>query len=100
MGEAAIAVWKTRDGKSVPIDEMGDSHLANAIAMLVRVEARLRDTALAALAYAGSTSAEMASYAAEGEAMAMFDGANDARQWRLLMEDEVKRRAPKKGKRK
>jgi hypothetical protein len=32
----AITTWTTRDGKTIPITEMADSHLANAVRMLRR----------------------------------------------------------------
>jgi hypothetical protein len=33
----AQPIWKTRDGRSIPIRDMGDSHLANSIRFLERM---------------------------------------------------------------
>lgn len=31
-----IRIWRTHDGRRIPLNEMHDSHLANAIAMIYR----------------------------------------------------------------
>jgi hypothetical protein len=30
-----IPIWTTRDGRDIPLDEMSDQHIANAIAVLI-----------------------------------------------------------------
>ena len=36
---AGEIVWKTKDGREIPINQMTDQHLTNTIAMLERLEA-------------------------------------------------------------
>ena len=38
MREAKEIIWTTKDGKQIPIQEMSDEHLVNAINMLERHE--------------------------------------------------------------
>ena len=39
LRNACEIVWKTKDGREIPINEMTDQHLTNTIAMLERLEA-------------------------------------------------------------
>jgi hypothetical protein len=55
--------WKTRDGKSIRIRDMEDSHLANAIRFLARAHERYIQDALAMPSFNG----EMAQMYAEQE---------------------------------
>jgi hypothetical protein len=63
-----VKTWKTRDGRVIPIHEMDDVHLVNTLRMLRR-KCMTTDEILACLSYASTTGGEMASYAAEQEAM-------------------------------
>lgn len=61
--------WKTKDGQSVAIKEMSDSHLQNTIAYLIRVAPAAMDEQLSAAfsAAASFDSDSMASYYADAE---------------------------------
>lgn len=37
-----IVLWTTRDGREIPLDDMTDEHIRNAIAALARWRARIR----------------------------------------------------------
>jgi hypothetical protein len=40
--EREIALWTTRDGREIPLDDMSDAHLANAARVLSAWRARLK----------------------------------------------------------
>jgi hypothetical protein len=37
-----ITIWTTKDGREIPLDEMTDDHVANAVRVLTRWRSRLR----------------------------------------------------------
>lgn len=37
-----LVLWTTRDGREIPLDEMSDEHMRNAVAALSRWRARIR----------------------------------------------------------
>ena len=47
-----LKIWETRDGRKIPIEQMGDRHLLNTIAMLNRSACIFRLTLLTELAMA------------------------------------------------
>lgn len=52
-----IMLWTTRDGREIPVEEMGDDHVRNALAALARWRTRIRrqpgqDDTLAAIEHA------------------------------------------------
>ncbi len=60
-------VWKTKDGRLIPITEMVDSHLKNAIAMLRRQGCCTLDEFEVLFSAPLSAMGDMASYAVEQE---------------------------------
>ncbi len=37
-----LTIWTTKDGREIPLDEMTDDHIANAVRVLTRWRSRLR----------------------------------------------------------
>ena len=70
--------WTTRDGTVVKVKDMSDKHLLNTIRFLRRTAGRERESLACSMdAYSASTSAEMASWAAEREAERLFQMSDD-----------------------
>ena len=63
-------IWKTRDGREIPVGLMTDDHLKNTFKMLKRRNFQRKSTILNCLAYA-ATAPDGAAMAAEAEASAM-----------------------------
>jgi hypothetical protein len=40
--QAEIILWTTKDGREIPLDDMGDAHIANAIRVLTLWRSRLK----------------------------------------------------------
>ena len=60
-----VSVWTTKDGTKIPIAEMTDTHISNAIAHLERKIEATEDAMASASGH--GFQGEMASYAAEQE---------------------------------
>ena len=76
--ETTQEAWTTKDGREIPLRDLELGHLLNIIAWLERRcptyenHENTHDSWGSCLAYACSTTAEMASYAAEQEAERLF----------------------------
>lgn len=83
--------WKTKDGRDVKVMEMTDQHLVNTVTFLQRNIDIYKDDELAG--YAHGFGGDMASYYAEGSAMAAGDKRAAAEEWLAIMKQEIVRRS-------
>jgi hypothetical protein len=84
-------VWTTREGERIPVEQMTDAHLANAVAFLKRRIADLDEESDAAAGWGGS--GDMSSYYADQSMFACFAESVQIRDgWLSVLEAEQKRR--------
>lgn len=83
--------WKTRDGRQIPLSEMTDSHLANAIKWADRKSDGLMDMSSRASAYAADAP-DGAADCAEREAETMWQQSINIDSWAKAFRREQKRR--------
>lgn len=91
-------MWTTRDGTKIPVTEMTDSHLANAIAMCERNSENYRQSALnSGLQMLSMLQGEQAIYSVECEMDRLgsdeWDLYDESESYRALI-DERERRQP------
>lgn len=89
-----VAIWTTRDGREIPVTEMDDRHLGNAIRFVKRAAENYRYAGLSALSYS-TTAPDGAAYAAERAADEAFDEAENCAAWGRILQAEADRRGLK-----
>ena len=80
-----VKIWTTRDGQQIPLTEMSNSHLTNAIAYLERTAEERRDAQVWALIDGPRPQGELAQEAFANEICEMDEWAID----RFLASDEI-----------
>lgn len=75
-------LWTTKDGTTMDIRQMTDSHLRNTIAYMERRISDMRDNESAAWSCLGHVQGEMAQYYVESDIAQISESVSDA-EWRL-----------------
>lgn len=85
-------IWKTRDGRRIPVREMSLDHVRYALRMVDIAAWRCDLDSWAACGYAASAP-DGAAMAAEAESSSLLDQADNHRRWALIFRAELQRRA-------
>jgi len=93
-------VWKTKDGRDVPVAQLGDEHLQNILRMLLRRSPMMREAQALGMALSTGPSGEMArdAFDMEVERLERVDLVTFLRDytphWRALLEEAERRFGP------
>ena len=85
-------VWTTKDGRKIPVNEMGDTHLINAWKFLDRKETKVREAEMFYNHPIWGPRGEMAQEAAEQAMGQAYDVQAVCSYWMKIFEKEMKKR--------